>query len=58
MSSITRTYQVGRDFARAGEASGQIKAILKELGFSPAVIRRARVRQSYTVDEASAGCGS
>lgn len=43
MSSITRTYQVGRDFARAGEASGQIKAILKELGFSPAVIRRAAI---------------
>ena len=44
MNPIVRTYTVpGDDFARAGEASGQIKAMLKELGFPPAMVRRAAV---------------
>ncbi len=44
MTAITRTYQVpGNDFARAGEASGHIKRILKELGFSPEMIRRVAI---------------
>ena len=44
MSLIVREYDVpGDDFARAGEASGQIKAMLKELGFPPAMVRRAAV---------------
>lgn len=44
MSTIVREYEVpGDDFARAGEASGHIKAILKELGFSPAMIRRTAI---------------
>ena len=44
MSVLIREYDVpGNDFARAGEASGRIKAILKELGFSPAMIRRAAI---------------
>ena len=44
MSLIVREYDVpGDDFARAGEASGQIKAILKALGFPPDMVRRAAV---------------
>ena len=33
----------GDDFSRAGEASGRIKSILKELGFSPETIRRVAI---------------
>ena len=44
MSPLIREYEVpGNDFARAGEASGQIKSMLKELGFSPAMIRRVAI---------------
>lgn len=44
MSAIVREYEVpGNDFARAGEASGRIKGILKELGFDPGFIRRVAV---------------
>ena len=40
MSVITLHYDVpGDDFTRAGEASGDVKAHLKKLGFSPDVIR-------------------
>ena len=40
MSVITLHYDVpGDDFTRAGEASGNVKAHLKKLGFSPEVIR-------------------
>jgi len=44
MSALIREYEVpGNDFARAGEASGRIKGILKELGFDPDFIRRVAV---------------
>ena len=44
MTPIVREYDVpGDDFARAGEASGQIKTILKALGFPPDMVRRAAV---------------
>ena len=33
----------GDDFTRAGEASGQVKRKLKQLGFSPDVIRRVAI---------------
>ena len=33
----------GRDFVNAGEASTTVKAILRELGIHPAVIRRAAI---------------
>lgn len=40
MSMINLRYDVpGDDFTRAGEASGDVKAHLKKLGFDPAVIR-------------------
>lgn len=40
MSLITLHYDVpGDDFTRAGEASGNVKAHLKKLGFDPAVVR-------------------
>lgn len=40
MSLFELHYDVpGDDFTRAGEASGDVKANLKKLGFSPAVIR-------------------
>ena len=44
MSRILRDYEVpGNDFSRAGEASGHIKSICKELGFSPEIIRRVAI---------------
>lgn len=40
MSLIELRYDVpGDDFSRAGEASGNVKAQLKKLGFDPALIR-------------------
>ena len=40
MSLYTLHYVVpGDDFTRAGEASGDVKAHLKKLGFDPAIIR-------------------
>ena len=44
MGTLVREYEVpGDDFARAGEASGQIKGILKGLGFPPEIVRRVAV---------------
>ncbi len=44
MSSLVRTYRVdGGDFAHAGEASRQIKQMLKDLGFPPDIVRRAAI---------------
>ena len=41
---LSRVFSVnGRDFEKAGEASTQIKALLKELDVDPHVIRRAVV---------------
>ena len=41
MSSITLHYDVpGDDFTRAGEASGSVKRTLKDLGFSPEIVRK------------------
>jgi serine/threonine-protein kinase RsbT len=34
---------MGKDFAGAGSVSTEIKSILKEIGFDPAVIRRAAI---------------
>jgi len=34
---------MGRDFTNAGSVSTEIKSILKEIGFDPAVIRRAAI---------------
>jgi serine/threonine-protein kinase RsbT len=34
---------VGKDFSKAGSVSTQIKSILKEIGFNPAIIRRAAI---------------
>ncbi len=42
--SIHLHYDVpGDDFTRAGEASGAVKATLKQLGFKPDVIRRVAI---------------
>ena len=44
MNPIVRHFEVpGNDFARAGEASGRIKTMLKELGFPPEMVRRAAI---------------
>jgi len=41
---LSRSFALhGRDFDRAGEASTEIKAILRELGIDPQVIRRVVV---------------
>jgi serine/threonine-protein kinase RsbT len=34
---------IGKDFPNAGSVSTEIKSILKEIGFDPAVIRRAAI---------------
>jgi len=34
---------LGKDFSNAGSVSTEIKSILKEIGFDPAVIRRAAI---------------
>lgn len=37
-------YEVsGDDFTRAGEASGNVKKVLKQLGFAPDIIRRVTI---------------
>lgn len=42
--TLTLHYDVcADDFTRAGEASGQVKLVLKQLGFSPDVVRRATI---------------
>ncbi len=44
MEPIVLTYQVdGDDFSMAGEASSAVKKALKQLGFSPDVIRRVAI---------------
>ncbi len=44
MESIVLKYQVdGEDFGMAGEASSAVKKTLKQLGFSPDVIRRVAI---------------
>jgi anti-sigma regulatory factor (Ser/Thr protein kinase) len=44
MQPITLHYTVSvEDFSRAGEASGAVKKVLKELGFSPDVVRRVSI---------------
>lgn len=42
--SLKLNYDVnGEDFMSAGEASGEVKKILKQLGLSPDIIRRAAI---------------
>lgn len=42
MSTISKHYVVpGDDFTRAGEASGSLKKTLKDLGFSPELVRKS-----------------
>ena len=42
--SIKLTYNVpGDDFTRAGEASSDVKGVLKKLGLSPAVVRKVAI---------------
>lgn len=44
MSMLHLTYSVpGDDFTRAGEASGDVKAKLKKLGYEPDAIRRVAI---------------
>ncbi len=44
MSILKLHFKVdGSDFTRAGEASGEVKKILKELGFNPDVIRNVSI---------------
>lgn len=41
MSNLKLHFDVpGDDFTRAGEASGKVKKVLKDLGFSPEVVRK------------------
>ena len=41
MSNLTLHFEVpGDDFTRAGEASGSVKRTLKDLGFSPEMVRK------------------
>lgn len=44
MDEIKLHFEVsGDDFTRAGEASGEVKRVLKEIGFSSAVIRNVSI---------------
>ena len=44
MDPVTLSYYVSADdFARAGEASGSVKSVLKKLGISPDVVRRVAI---------------
>ena len=44
MSTIHLTYDVpGDDFTRAGEASSDVKGVLKKLGLSPQVVRKVAI---------------
>ena len=41
---LKRTFKVrGRDFDKAGETSAEVKAILKDIGIDPGIMRRAGV---------------
>jgi len=44
LSGITLTYDVyADDFSRAGEASGAVKGVLKQLGVPPDVVRKVAI---------------
>lgn len=44
MSSLELEYFVnGNDFTRAGEASGEVKRVLKELGLNPETVRNVSI---------------
>lgn len=44
MSVLNLHFSVdGSDFTRAGEASGEVKRVLKELGFNPEIIRNVSI---------------
>jgi anti-sigma regulatory factor (Ser/Thr protein kinase) len=44
MSTLNLHFDVdGSDFTRAGEASGEVKRVLKELGFDPEIIRNVSI---------------
>ena len=44
MSTLTLRYEVpGDDFTRAGEASSDVKGKLKQLGISPATVRKVAI---------------
>lgn len=44
MNSLELEYYVnGKDFTRAGEASGEVKRMLKELGLNPEIIRNVSI---------------
>lgn len=41
---LTLTYEVpGDDFTRAGEASGNVKSLLKKMGVAPDIVRRVAI---------------
>jgi len=41
---VTKRYEVsGDDFTHAGEASGKVKSLLKQIGYSPDAIRRVAI---------------
>ena len=55
---IVLQYQVpGDDFTRAGEASADLKARLKRLGFPAAAVRKARsaIRKAFEYSEKNIG---
>jgi len=44
MGIISHQYEIpGDDFTRAGEASGKVKAVLKQLGYDPNATRRVAI---------------
>lgn len=44
MTPITKCFEIpGDDFTRAGEASGAVKTLLKQLGMNPDAIRRVAI---------------
>ncbi|MDR2932186.1 MAG: anti-sigma regulatory factor [Oscillospiraceae bacterium] len=44
MTPITKRYEVsGDDFTHAGEASGKVKTLLKQIGYHPDAIRRIAI---------------
>ncbi len=44
MSTLTLHFDVdGSDFTRAGEASGEVKRVLKELGLNPEIVRNVSI---------------
>jgi len=44
MTPINMRYEIsGNDFTHAGEASGKVKSLLKQIGYDPGIIRRISV---------------